>query len=60
MKIKQKILIVDDKRENIIALEELLIDVFDVEILNALSGNDAIKKALLNDLDLILMGDLLH
>ena len=55
MKTIPKILIVDDRQENIIALEEVLIDVFDVEIINAISGNDAIKQALVNNLDLILM-----
>ncbi len=41
MTFKQKILIVDDKRENLVALRSVLRDV-DVEVIEALSGNDAL------------------
>lgn len=52
--IKQKILIVDDIQANLIAMEELLEDV-GAEIVKATSGNEAVKMALNNDFDLILM-----
>ena len=42
---RQKILIVDDKRENLVALRTVLRDV-DVEIIEALSGNDALAATL--------------
>jgi len=42
---KQKILIVDDKRENLVALRTVLRDV-DVEIIEALNGNDALAATL--------------
>ena len=51
---KQKILIVDDLPENLLALEQLLED-FDVDILCASEGNEAVGKAFENDFDLILM-----
>ncbi len=51
---KQKILIVDDKEANIIALEDILEDL-DIEIITASSGNEAIQKAFKLDFDLILM-----
>ncbi len=38
---KQKILIVDDKRENLVALRSVLRDL-DAEVIEALSGNDAL------------------
>jgi len=41
MTFKQKILIVDDKWENLVALRSVLRDV-DVEVIEALSGNDAL------------------
>ncbi len=45
MKTKSKILIVDDRIENLISLEKVLQD-FDVEFIRALSGNDALKETL--------------
>lgn len=51
-----KILIVDDKSENLDALEVILDDVdMDMEIIRALSGAEAVKHALNNDFALILM-----
>ena len=54
MKNKQKILIVDDYQENLIALSKILAD-FDSEIVLANSGNEAIKIANKQDVDLILL-----
>jgi signal transduction histidine kinase len=48
------ILIVDDKPANIYALETLL-DKPDRTFLNAINGNDALKLALSNDIDLIIL-----
>lgn len=45
---KPKILIVDDKPENLYALEKLL-QKLDVEVIRALSGNDALALALEHD-----------
>ena len=45
---RPKILIVDDRIENLIALEELLADL-NVEFVRAMSGNEALKKTLKND-----------
>jgi DNA-binding response OmpR family regulator len=42
---KDKILIVDDKLENLVALEKILSS-FDVEIIRALSGNEALAKTI--------------
>ena len=42
---QQKILIVDDRRENLVALRTVLRDV-DVEVIEALSGNDALAATL--------------
>ncbi len=44
---KPKILIVDDRIENLISLEKVLQD-FDVEFVRALSGNEALKHTLHN------------
>ncbi|MCD4796507.1 MAG: hybrid sensor histidine kinase/response regulator [Candidatus Cloacimonetes bacterium] len=54
MKVKSKILIVDDKIENLIALETLLQD-FDVDFIRALSGKEAIKQISRYDFALIIM-----
>lgn len=51
---KPKILIVDDRLENLIALEETLEDV-DAEFIRALSGNEAVAETLRSDFALILM-----
>jgi len=51
---KQKVLIVDDRPENLLALENLL-EVFDLEIIRALSGNDALGLALEHDFALVLL-----
>ncbi|MCK5092890.1 MAG: response regulator, partial [Gammaproteobacteria bacterium] len=51
---KTKILIVDDRLENLIALETLLQNI-DVEFIRALSGNDALKLSLEHDFALILI-----
>ena len=40
---KPKILIVDDREENLVALEQLLCDL-EVDTVRALSGNEAISK----------------
>jgi PAS domain S-box-containing protein len=52
--IKPKILIVDDKVENLVALEQLLCDL-DVDIVRALSGNEAIAKTLEFDFGIALL-----
>lgn len=51
---KQKVLIVDDRPENLLALENLL-EGFDLEIIRALSGNDALGLALEHDFALVLL-----
>jgi len=51
---KPKILIVDDRIENLIALENLLADL-DVEFVRATSGNEALKKTLKNELAIALV-----
>ena len=51
---RPKILIVDDRRENIIALEGILEDL-DIELVTALGGNEAVAKTLRNEFALILM-----
>ncbi|GAL83147.1 histidine kinase [Sporocytophaga myxococcoides] len=51
---KPKILIVDDKQENLIALETVLRDL-DVEIIRATSGNEALKQTLNHDFSLALI-----
>ncbi len=48
MEEKPKILIVDDKLENLVALESVLRD-FDVEFIRALSGNQALALTLKNE-----------
>ena len=45
MNTKPKILLVDDKIENLVALEKILADL-DVEFVRATSGNEALKKTL--------------
>lgn len=47
MPMKQKILIVDDKRENLVALRRILKDV-DAEVVEATSGNQALAATLNN------------
>ncbi|EMY79798.1 response regulator receiver domain protein [Leptospira weilii serovar Ranarum str. ICFT] len=54
MKIRPKILIVDDKPENLIALEVVLKDL-DVELIKALSGNEALKATLHHEFALALL-----
>ncbi len=51
---KPKILIVDDKVENLIALEKLLND-FNVKFVRAFSGNEALVNALLHDFALAII-----
>ncbi len=51
---KQKLLLVDDHKENLVALEAIL-DAPNRELLMATSGNDALSLALKNDLSLILL-----
>jgi PAS domain S-box-containing protein len=51
---KTKILIVDDKIENLIALERLMAD-FNVEPIRALSGNQALQQTLYHDFALALV-----
>src|SRR3977135_3932720 len=54
MDIKSKILIVDDKPENLVALRRVLKDL-DIELVQATSGNDALKATLRNDFALALL-----
>ncbi|OQX73099.1 MAG: hypothetical protein B6D64_14330 [Bacteroidetes bacterium 4484_276] len=49
-----KILIVDDRLENLIALEKVL-DVFDVEFVRAISGNEALVNTLVHDFALAII-----
>ena len=51
---RPKILIVDDKPENLIALEKVL-NVFDVEFFRSESGNDALVKTLLHNFALAIV-----
>ena len=51
---KQKILIVDDKKENLVALQQVLRDV-DAEIVEATSGNQALKTTLVYDFSLAIL-----
>lgn len=51
---KTKILIVDDKRENILALESLILS-SDVEILSAMSGQDALALLLNHEFGLAIL-----
>ncbi|MEA3495346.1 MAG: response regulator [Bacteroidota bacterium] len=51
---KPKILIVDDKKANLIALERTLKD-FDIEFVRALSGNEALTKTLNEEFALALV-----
>ena len=52
---KTKILIVDDREENLVALEKIL-DVFSLEIIRAYSGEEALKQMIEHEFALILMG----
>lgn len=54
MKVKQKILIVDDKVSNLVALENVLKDC-DAEVVKALSGNEALKDTLTNEFALAIL-----
>ncbi|TGK02058.1 hybrid sensor histidine kinase/response regulator [Leptospira selangorensis] len=54
MNTRPKILIVDDRPENLVALETVLKDL-DVELIRALSGNEALKATLHNDFALALL-----
>lgn len=54
MNAKPKILIVDDKPENLVALRTVLKDL-DIELVEATSGNEALKKTLHNDFALALL-----
>jgi two-component system, sensor histidine kinase and response regulator len=54
MNVRPKILIVDDKPENLKALEVVLADL-DVELIRAESGNDALKATLHHDFTLALL-----
>lgn len=51
---KPKLLIVDDRLENLIAIETILQNI-DAEMIRAHSGNEALKLALDNDIALILL-----
>ncbi len=51
---RPKILIVDDKVENLIALEKVLADV-DAGCIRALSGNEALKQLLVHEVAMVLM-----
>ena len=50
-----KILIVDDREENIFSLETILEDVANIEVFSATSGKDALKLAMRNKFAVILM-----
>ena len=54
MKVKQKILIVDDKLPNLVALENVLKDC-GAEVVRAQSGNEALKTTLTNDFALAIL-----
>ena len=54
MKVKQKILIVDDKLPNLVALENVLKGC-GAEIVRAQSGNEALKTTLTNDFALAIL-----
>ena len=54
MDLQTKILIVDDKVENLVALEKIL-SVFDVQVIRALSGNEALQKTLHHNFALALV-----
>ncbi|MES2395586.1 MAG: response regulator [Bacteroidota bacterium] len=54
MKTKPKILIVDDKPENLVALRTVLKDL-ELELIEASSGNEALKKTLHHDFALALL-----
>ncbi|TGM98505.1 sensor histidine kinase [Leptospira dzoumogneensis] len=54
MNTKAKILIVDDRPENLLALETVLKDL-DVDLIRALSGNEALKATLHHDFALALL-----
>jgi len=54
MNLKPKILIVDDKPENLKALRKVLKDL-DIVLVEAISGNDALKATLRNDFVLALL-----
>lgn len=54
MSSKPKILLVDDKFENLVALERVLSD-FDVEFVRALSGNEALMETFLHDFALAIV-----
>lgn len=54
MTYRANLLIVDDRKENLLALEGWLAD-FDVNIVKATSGNEALKKLLDQDFALVLM-----
>ncbi len=51
---KTKILIVDDREANLIALEKIL-KVFDIDIIRATSGNEALQKLIEHQFALVLM-----
>src|SRR5882672_7805193 len=54
MNSKPKILIVDDKPENLVALERVLKDM-DIELVKATSGNEALKATLHHNFALALL-----
>ena len=54
MQTKQKILIVDDKPENIFSLKKVLADI-DAQIIEALTGNDALIASLNHDFALAVL-----
>jgi len=54
MNVKPKVLVVDDRLKNIIVLEEMLSDL-DIEIIRALSGQEAIEKSNNTEFALMLM-----
>jgi len=51
---RTKILVVDDRIENLVAMEAILADI-DVNVFTALSGHDALRQMINNDFALILL-----
>ena len=52
---KQKILIVDDKPENLFTLEDFILENLDVEVIQAESGNEALKQVLHHNFSLAIL-----
>ncbi|TAD99285.1 MAG: response regulator [Bacteroidetes bacterium] len=55
MKFNQKILIVDDRPENLFALQQILSEIEHLQIIKALNGNDALKATLNHEFSLAIL-----